>query len=306
MAHSRWRLQKRNKPRPLGSDQLFFFVTYTLVIIMVLLVLYPMLYIVSASFSAPSAVNSGKVWLFPVEPTFDNYKMILQYNSLFLGYRNTILYTVLGTLINVIMTVVCAYPLSRKELYGRGFFTFLFTFTMIFSGGMIPNYILMRNIKILNTVWVMVLPGAINITNMIVTRTFFQNSIPRELLEAAKLDGCSDAQYFFRMVLPLSKSVIAVIALFYAVGHWNAYFNAFLYLSNRELFPLQLFLRQILIQSEFSGDVAADPDLIQALLGLQDTLKFVVIVVSAAPLMCLYPLAQRHFVKGVMIGSLKG
>jgi multiple sugar transport system permease protein/putative aldouronate transport system permease protein len=265
-----------------------------------------MVFIVSASFSTAAAVNAGRVWLFPVDVTLGNYGMVLQYSSVYLGYRNTIFYTLSGTLINVIMTLICAYPLSRKGLFGRGFFTFLFTFTMIFSGGMIPSYILMRNLKLLNTVWAMILPGAIGITNMIVTRTYFQNSVPLELLEASKLDGCSDAQYFFRVLIPLSHSVIAVITLFYAVEHWNAYFKAFLYLSNQRLFPLQLFLRQILVQNQFSSDILTDPDMAEQLLGIQEVLKYAIIVLSTAPLMCFYPFAQKHFVRGVMIGSLKG
>jgi len=200
---------------------------------------------------------------------------------------------------------MCAYPLSRKDLDGRGFFTFLFSFTMIFSGGMIPSYILMRNLGLLNTIWAMTIPGAISVTNMIVVRTFFQTSIPSELLEASKLDGCSDLQYLFRVVLPLSQAVIAVITLFYAVGHWNAYFNAFLYLSRQSLFPLQLFLREILVQNQFSSDMM-DPDAAESMIGLYEVLKYAIIVMSTAPLMCFYPFAQKHFVRGVMIGSLKG
>lgn len=288
------------------GDMIYYSIAYTVVVFLVLVVLYPMVYIVSASFSAASAVNAGRVWLFPVNPSLYNYKMVLQYRSVYLGYRNTLFYTFAGTLVNVAVTVICAYPLSRKDLFGRGFFTFLFTFTMIFSGGMIPGYILMRNLKLINTVWVMIIPGAINVTNMIVTRTYFQSSIPGELLEASKLDGCSDIQYFFKVLLPLSHSVIAVITLFYAVGHWNAYFSAFLYLSNRNLYPLQLFLRQILVQNQFSGEILEDPEMAEQLLGIQEVLKYAIIVLSTVPLMCFYPFAQKHFVKGVMIGSLKG
>jgi multiple sugar transport system permease protein/putative aldouronate transport system permease protein len=288
------------------GDMIYYSIAYTVVVFLVLIVLYPMVYIVSASFSAASAVNAGRVWLFPVNPSLYNYKMVLQYRSVYLGYRNTLFYTFAGTLVNVAVTVICAYPLSRKDLFGRGFFTFLFTFTMIFSGGMIPGYILMRNLKLINTVWVMIIPGAINVTNMIVTRTYFQSSIPGELLEASKLDGCSDIQYFFKVLLPLSHSVIAVITLFYAVGHWNAYFSAFLYLSNRNLYPLQLFLRQILVQNQFSGEILEDPEMAEQLLGIQEVLKYAIIVLSTVPLMCFYPFAQKHFVKGVMIGSLKG
>jgi multiple sugar transport system permease protein/putative aldouronate transport system permease protein len=288
------------------GDMIYYFIAYTIVTVLVIIVLYPMVYIVSASFSTAAAVNEGRVWLFPVDVTLGNYHMVLQYSSVYLGYRNTIFYTLGGTLINVIMTVLCAYPLSRRDLVGRGFFTFLFTFTMIFSGGMIPNYILMRNLKLLNTVWAMMLPGAIGITNMIVTRTYFQTSVPHELLEASRPAGCSDAQYFFKALIPLSHSVIAVITLFYAVGHWNAYFNAFLYLSNRNLFPLQLFLRQILVQNQFSSEIITDPEMAEQLWGIQEVLKYAIIVLSTAPLMCFYPFAQKHFVKGVMIGSLKG
>ena len=281
-------------------------IAYLLIGILTILVLYPMIYIISSSFSAASAVTAGKVWFLPVEPTLFNFKMVLQYKSIWIGYRNTIFYVVFGTSINVFMTLICAYPLSRKGLYGRGFFTFIFTFTMIFSGGMIPSYILMRNLGMLNTVFAMLLPGAISVYNMIVTRTFFQASVPGELLEASKLDGCSDTQYFFHVLIPLSNSIIAVIALFYAVGHWNSYFNAFLYLSNKQLYPLQLFLREILVQNQFNSDIMTDPDVAQQLLGIQNTLKFAIIILSTVPLMCLYPFAQKHFVKGVMIGSLKG
>jgi len=289
-----------------SGDRLYYSISYIVIGLLTLIVLYPMIYIVSASFSSSSAVNAGRVWLLPVNPTLYNFNAILKYKSVWIGYRNTIFYTTFGTLINVAITLICAYPLSRKGLIGRGFFTFLFTFTMIFSGGMIPSYILIRNLRMINTVWAMVIPGAISVYNMIVTRTFFQASIPEELLEASKLDGCSDTQYFLRVLLPLSSSIIAVISLFYAVGHWNAYFNAFLYLSRKELFPLQLYLREILVQNQFNSDIITDQEIAEQLMYLQQTLKYSVIVVSTVPLMCLYPFAQKHFVKGVMIGSLKG
>jgi len=294
------------KTRVSRSDFIYYAIAYTVVTLLTLAVLYPMVYIVAASFSTSSEVTAGRVWLLPVKPTLYSYQMVLQYKSVYLGYRNTLAYTIVGTFINVVVTLLCAYPLSRKELFGKGFFTFLFTFTMIFSGGMIPGYILMRDLRLINTFWVMVIPGALGVSNMIVTRTYFQSSIPGELLEASKLDGCSDAQYFFRVLLPLSHSVIAVITLFYAVGHWNAYFNAFLYLSNRELYPLQLFLRQILVQNQFSADIMDDPEAAAQLAGLQEVLKYSIIVLSTAPLMCFYPFAQKHFVRGVMVGSLKG
>ena len=289
-----------------GVDKVYYGIAYIVTGILTIIVLFPMVFIVSASFSTGAEVTAGRVWLWPVKPTLFNFEMVLQYQSVWIGYKNTIIYTVVGTAINVCMTLICAYPLARKNLAGRGFFTFIFTFTMIFSGGMIPAYILVRNLRMINTIWAMVIPGSISVYNMIVTRTFFQASIPEELLEASKLDGCSDVQYFFRVLLPLSSSIIAVISLFYAVGHWNAYFNAFLYLTRKELFPLQLFLREILVQNTFNTDIITDPDMVQQYQAIRETLQYAIIVISTAPLMCFYPFAQKHFVKGVMIGSLKG
>ena len=288
------------------DDKIYYSIAYTYVLLLTIIVALPLINIFSSSFSSPMAVSAGKVLLWPVDFSLEGYHRVFINPRVLIGYRNTIFYTVFGTFINVIMTLACAYPLSRKKLVGRNFFTFIFTFTMIFSGGMIPNYILMRSLRLINTVWAMLLPGAISVYNMIVTRTFFQASIPDELLEASKLDGCSDAQYFLRVLLPLSSAIIAVITIFYAVGTWNSYFSAFLYLTSKRLYPLQLFLREILVQNQFSSEILADPEMALQFFGLQDTLKFAVIVVSTAPLMCLYPFAQKHFVKGVMIGALKG
>ena len=288
------------------SDRIYFVVSYIVVTILMLTVLYPLIYIVSASFSSASAVNSGRVWLFPVNFSAYSYKYLLGYKIIWIGYGNTIFYTVAGTAINVALTILCAYSLSRKGLVGSGIITFLFTFTMLFSAGMIPNYMLMRDINLLNTRWALLLPGAISVYNMIVTRTFFRNTIPDELLEASKLDGCSDIQYLLRVVLPLSKAIIAVITMYYAVAHWNSYFNAFLYLSDRSMFPLQIFLRQILVQSSFDTSDITDPEMLEQLRGLEDLLKYAVIVVATAPLLCVYPFVQKYFVRGVMIGSVKG
>jgi multiple sugar transport system permease protein/putative aldouronate transport system permease protein len=204
------------------------------------------------------------------------------------------------------MTIIAAYALARKTLPGRTFFTFLFTFTMLFSGGLIPNYILMKQTGIINTVWAMLLPGAISAYNLIVTRTFLQNNIPDELLEAAQIDGCNDVHFFFSIVLPLSKAILAVITLYYAVTHWNSYFNAFIYLTKRDLYPLQIFLREILVMNTVNAEMVVDPALQEALQGMSDLLKYSLIVVSTAPILCVYPFLQRYFIKGVMIGSLKG
>lgn len=288
------------------QDRIFYIICYTMIILLTLLVLYPIIYIVSASFSSGSAVAQGKVWLYPVEFSLEGYKAVLKYKSVWIGYRNTIFYVIAGTLINVVITMFCAYPLARKKLRGRSFLSFLFTFTMLFSGGMIPNYILIKNLHMTNTIWAMLIPGAMSVYNMIVARTFIQNNIPDELLEASKIDGCDDIRFFFQMVLPLSKAILAVLALWYAVGHWNSYFNAFLYLTDKNLYPLQIFLRDILVQEDISADMITDIEAASDLQYLKLLLKYSTIVVSTAPLFTFYPFVQKHFVKGVMIGSVKG
>ena len=292
--------------RTTRRDRFFYGLINVLLLLLTLVVLYPLVYIVSSSFSSPAAVSAGKVVLWPVDFSLRGYQAVFDYQPVYTGYANTIFYTVFGTLINVVMTISAAYALARKSLPGRGFFSFLFTFTMLFSGGLIPNYLLMKDLGIINTRWAMLLPGAISAYNLIVTRTFIQNTIPDELLEAAQIDGCSDIQFFFRFVLPLSKAVLAVITLFYAVGHWNAYFNAFIYLNKRSLYPLQIYLREILIMNSVDAEMVVDTELQQAMQGMADLLKYSLIVVSYAPILCAYPFLQRYFIKGVMIGSLKG
>lgn len=301
-------MKTRRKHHPIRDtlgDKLFYAGCYLITALFMLAVLYPLVYILSASFSSAEAITSGRMWLYPVDFSLVGYKYILKYDAIWLGYRNTLLYTFAGTLINVAMTMTCAYGLSRRGMRGRRFFTMLFTFTMIFSGGMIPNYLLMKNLKLLNTVWCMLLPGAISAYNLIVAKTFIENSIPGDLLEAARIDGCSDVRFFFSIVLPLSKAILAVLLLMYAAAHWNAYFNAFLYLTDKKLYPLQIFLRQILVQSNMSADML-DPEAMAQMQTLQQILKYAVIVVSTAPMLCLYPFVQKYFRQGVMIGSIKG
>ena len=288
-------MKTRRKHHPIRDtlgDKLFYAGCYLITALFMLAVLYPLVYILSASFSSAEAITSGRMWLYPVDFSLVGYKYILKYDAIWLGYRNTLFYTFAGTLINVAMTMTCAYGLSRRGMRGRRFFTMLFTFTMIFSGGMIPNYLLMKNLKILNTVWCMLLPGAISAYNLIVAKTFIENSIPGDLLEAARIDGCSDVRFFFSIVLPLSKAILAVLLLMYAAAHWNAYFNAFLYLTDKKLYPLQIFLRQILVQSNMSADML-DPEAMAQMQTLQQILKYAVIVVSTAPMLCLYPFVQK-------------
>lgn len=300
------KVKNKAAQRTTKGDRVFNRVVIAIVSLLALIVLLPMINIVACSFSTPGAVSAGKVLLWPVDFTLENYKLVLKYKDVWIGYRNTIFYTVAGTLINVVLTMFCAYPLSVKTFSGRTFLNKMLMFTMIFSGGMIANYILIRELKLMNSIWAVLLPGAINVYNVMITRTYIQTSIPRDLEESARIDGCSYFMYFIKFVLPLAKPIIAVIAMYYAVSHWNSYFSAFLYLSDDNLYPLQLFLREILINSRMDTSGVTDPEMLEAMQGLADALKYVVIVVSTFPLMCIYPFVQKYFVKGVMIGAVKG
>ena len=288
------------------EDRILYFVVYTVIILFLLVILYPIIFIISASFSEGSEVQLGRVYLWPVKPTLEGYRAVFSHRNIMTGYRNTILYTLGGTLINVVVTVLCAYPLSRRDMPMRGFFVFLFVFTMFFGGGLIPTYLLVNSLGMVNTFWALLIPGAMSVYNMIITRTFFQNGVPHELLEASQIDGCSDARYFFSILLPLSQAVISVISLYYAVAHWNSYFSALIYIRDKQLQPLQLILRSILLSTRVSLTEFEDPDLLEGKIGLEFLVKFALIVVSSAPIMCLYPFVQKFFAKGVMLGSVKG
>lgn len=271
-----------------------------------IIVLYPILFVVAASFSSGEAVSAGKVFLWPVDFSLDGYKTVFNNRNIWMGFCNSILYTVLGTAINLVMTMIAAYALSRDDVPGSNKIMLLFTFTMFFNGGMIPTYMLIRSLHMLDTVWAMVIPGAIGVYNLIIARTFIRNSIPGDLLDAAKIDGCSDIKYFLKIVLPLSKAIMAVLVLFYGVGHWNSYFNPMLYLNTRELFPLPIFLKEILIANQIDPSTVSDPELQMQIAKIADVIKYALIVVSTIPVMLIYPFIQKYFVKGVMIGSVKG
>ena len=298
-------MAKAKKVKRSGSDQSLEICLIIIMSVIGVIMLYPLLVVLSTSFSAPSAVTSGKVWLFPVDFSIEGYKAVFRTNDVLIGYRNSLFYMIFGTIVNLFMTLITAYPLSRDDLVGQGIIMKLFTFTMIFSGGMIPNYLLMKDLGLLNSVWVMIIPGAISVYNMIITRTFIKSNIPKEMLEAAQIDGCSDIQYFVKMVLPLSGAVIAVITLYYAIAHWNAYFNAFMYLNDKDLYPLQIFLKNILVSNQVQADMIVDEQ-VQAIEGIAEVLKYSLIVVAVVPVMIIYPFVQKHFVKGVMIGAVKG
>ena len=296
----------KHKVKASLDDRTFFAINYVILGILTVLLLYPLIYIVSSSFSSGQAVSAGRVILWPVDFSLLGYKRVFDNHDIWLGYRNTLFYTVAGTAVNIAMTLLCAYPLARRGLPHKSGIMFMFTFTMLFSGGMIPGYLLLSVLGILNTVWAMIIPGAMGVYQMIVTRTFIATTIPEEMMEAAQIDGCDDYKFFALFVLPLSKAIIAVMGLQYAVMHWNSYFNAMLYLSSKNLYPLQLFLRDILILSQIEMSDMMDLETALQLQGMADLLKFALIVVATVPIMCVYPFLQKYFVKGVMIGSIKG
>ena len=286
-------------------DKTFDIMNYVVLTICFLVVAYPLYFVVIASISDPVDVNAGRVILYPVKTTMDGYRRILEYKSFFTGYRNTLVYTGVGTLVNMLLTVPAAYALSRKDLVGRNFFMMMIAFTMIFSAGLIPTYLHIRDLGLIDTMWALILPGAVSTWNLIVARTFFQPSIPDDLLEAAQLDGATNAQFFAQIVLPLSKSILAVLVLFYAVGHWNTYSNALYYIISDDKRPLQLVLRSILFENTM-GDMVEDASNLAAQQRLGDLIKYGIIIASSLPLMILYPFLQRYFIQGVMIGAVKG
>ncbi len=287
------------------ADKAFDILDYVLLTIALLLVAYPLYFVVIASISDPIAVYEGRVILYPIRPTLEGYQRILSYSSLFVGYKNTLLYTLAGTAINLVLTITAGYALSRKDLVGCNVMMMGVMFTMIVSGGMIPNYLLVQELNLYNTMWALILPGAVSTWNLIVTRTFFQQTIPDELREAADLDGCDDVTFFLRVVLPLSSAIIAVMILFYAVGHWNSYFNALIYLSSTSKYPLQLVLRNILIVNTLD-DMVNDVATQAAQQRMGDLIKYGMIIISSLPLLVLYPFLQKYFVHGVMVGAIKG
>jgi len=289
------------------SDKVFVVVNYMLLTLVLIVVLYPLIYVISASFSDSVYVGSGEMWLWPRGFTFAGYERVLYNNDIWTGFRNTIGYTALGTTINLLLTVPCAYALSRKDLVGRNVVMGIFVFTLFFSGGLIPTYLLYKDLSLLNTIWSVVI-GA-SVWNIIITRTYFQTTIPAELEEAAEIDGCSTFRLFIRIVLPLSAPIIAVMALFYGIGHWNNYFGAMIFLADRHLFPLQLILREILVINEMNDSAMMTSSQMQTMndqVRVAGIVKYAAMVVSAAPVILIYPFLQRYFVKGMMIGSLKG
>jgi len=288
------------------GDRAFYIAVYVLTSLFFLLTLYPLVYVVSVSISSVEAAAEGRVWLLPQGFSLEGYKMVLNNAKVGWGFYNSIIYTIFGTMINLSITLMTAFVLSRHELMGRSVLNFMFVFTMWFSGGMIPLYLQVRNLGMLNTRWALWLPIALNVWNMIITRTFIASTIPEDLFEAASIEGCGYFRYFIKIVLPLCGPIIAVMALFYGIDHWNAYFRPLLYISDQKLMPLQIVLRNILVANEISAEDLMADSMTAANFGRVELLKYALIIVSCLPLWIAYPFIQKSFVKGVMIGALKG
>ena len=295
-----------NRVNESAVDRIFMMSNTVFLVVITVIVLLPLIFIVSASFSSAEAVIAGRVTLWPVDFSLLGYETIFEHKKVWDGFANSLFYTFFGTIFNVVMTIIAAYPLSRQDLVGRRIITIAFIFTMLFNGGLIPTYMVVRDLGLLNTRMAMILPTGIGVFNLLITITFFKTTIPPELIEAARIDGANDFRTFASIVVPLARPIIAVLALFYAVNtHWNTYFQALIYLKDQELFPLQLVLREILIENSIDASMLVDVEDLLAREGLRELLKYSLIVVASLPVMFIYPFVQRHFVKGIMIGSVK-
>jgi putative aldouronate transport system permease protein len=299
-------LEKRNVIRESAGDRALLAFIYIALIALVIVILYPLLNIVASSFSDSQAIIQGKVTIFPVDFTLIAYKSLIGNSLIYMGFANTIFYTIVGTLVQVTLTILLAFPLSRKEFVGRNFLMMVILLTMFFEGGLIPTYMIVKDLGLLDTRWALIIPKALFVWQVIIAVTFFRSTISDEIYESAQLDGCSDTGFVWRIVLPLSKPIIAVLILMYAVVNWNSYFDALLYLQSSELYPLQLVLRNILVMNQMTQLSPNLAYLMRERQGLADLLKYALIVVSTVPIIIFYPFIQKHFVKGMMIGSLKG
>lgn len=298
----------RRHVRRTQGDFIFDVINYIIMVAVLIIVVLPLAYVVSCSFSSGNAVASGRVWFWPVEPSLEAYKAVFEYQAIWRGYWNTLCYTTVGTLFGVTMTLLAAYPLSRRDFSMRKLYMRLFTFTMLFSGGLIPYYLVVQKLRLVDTFWAMIIPSGVSVWNIIITRTFFEQNLGGELLDAAQIDGCTDFSFFFRIALPLSGAIIAVNALFYAVGKWNSYFEALILIRSADRVPLQIVLRRILVLNTVDNQMTASASaLAEAELSkLRQLIKYALIVVSSLPVLCIYPFVQKYFVKGLMIGSIKG
>lgn len=296
----------KSKYRKLSlGDRAFDIAVYLISIVVILIILVPIVFVLAASLSDPDRVIRGEVLFIPKGLTFRAYEMVLENKDIWRGFRNSLFYTFAGTAISVILSIMAAYPLSRKTLKGRRWIMLAVLFTMYFSGGMVPTYLLVRNLGMYNTIWAVLIPNAISTYNLIVAKTFFENSIPEELYDSARLDGCGNISMLFQIVLPLSKAILAVLVLYYAVGIWNSYFDALIYLRDESMHPLQIVLRNILLLGQTEQMGTNDVGMAEKI-KMAEAIKYSVIVISSIPMLILYPFVQKHFVKGVMIGAVKG
>lgn len=292
------------------GDKIFDSIIFVILTLILIVVAYPLYFIIISSISSPSAVAGGEVIWFPIGINLDGYKAVFEDKSVITGFANSLLYSISGTFINLAVTLPTAYALSRQDFYGKKIIIIYYTITMFVSGGLIPTYLVIKGCGFIDTIWALIIPGAISVYNMIVARTFFKSTIPSELFDAAKLDGCGNTKFFVYIVLPMSHAIITILVLYYGIGHWNSYFSAMLYLITPEKFPLQLVLRSILIQNATKvQQMTSNLEVLAEVERKRQTaelMKYSLIIISSIPVMILYPFAQRHFVKGVMIGSIKG
>lgn len=296
-----------NKLKSMGKrDLIFLTIVHASVIAISAVILYALWFVVIASVSDPNRVASGEVLFLPKGITLEGFKYIFRDKRIWTGYRNTILYTTVGTLIGLFITIPAGYALSKKDMVGKGIIMKLLVFTKYFSGGLIPTYLVVKRLQLVNTPYVLMIMGSFSVFNLILCRTFFINTLPQELQEAAEIDGCTIFQYFIKIVLPLSKAIIAIMALYYAVGHWNSFFNGLIYVTDIKLYPLQVILRDILISGQSVDPSSMDPDALEMMKQIARTIKYGVMIVSSLPVLIMYPFVQKYFVKGVMIGSVKG
>ena len=299
--------KKKTKIRDSFGDRIFNIMCFSIVLLLVILVAYPLWFVLMASFSDPTYVNTGTLLLIPRGFQLEGYKMVFENARLWITYGNTILYTVLGTVLGTCITLLAGYAFSRKDLVGGSFIMKLFVFTMYFSGGTIPTYLIIDKLGLVNTRALMIILGSVSVYNIIIVRSFMVSNVSEDLFDAAKIDGCGNGRFFFQIVVPLSKAVIAVMVLYIAVTHWNSYFDAMMYLTDAKLQPLQVYLREVLVLgSTMAANENLDPELQSMMETMVATIKYAFIVISTVPILCVYPFIQKYFVKGVMIGSVKG
>jgi putative aldouronate transport system permease protein len=300
--------KKQSRYKLIASDRLFAFTVYLVLLFSLIVTLYPIYFVLIASVSNVIYVNSGEFLLFPKGLHFTGYSGVFNMRQIWIGYMNTVVYTAFGTLFGLCLSIPAGYALSRTDLPGRKYIMLIMIFTMFFNGGMIPTYINMKNLGLLNTRLVLIISGTISVYNIILIRTFFANTIPGELYEAATIDGSGNFRFFIQIVLPLSKAIIAVIGLYIAVSQWNAYFKALLYITDRNKMPLQVIIRELLVQSNMLWEIQGGnvDSIILESQHMLEVIRYSLIVVSTLPVMCFYPFIQKYFVRGVMIGSIKG